>query len=51
MEYAKKGFEVEYVNVKASQENMDRMLKVSGGARVVPVIIEDGILIVGSGGT
>ena len=51
MEYAQKGFDVEYVNVKASAENMDRMLKASGGRRNVPVIIEGGMIIVGSGGT
>jgi len=50
-EYAKKGFEVEYVNVKASEENMARMLAVSKGARSVPVIVEGGVVNVGFGGT
>lgn len=41
---------VEYVNVKASPENMDRMLKASGGARQVPVIVEGGTAVAGFGG-
>lgn len=50
-DYAKKGCQVEYVNVKASKENMDQMLKVSNGARQVPVIVDNGRVIVGFGGT
>ncbi len=30
---------------------MDEMLKLSGGRRQVPIIIEDGKLVVGYGGT
>lgn len=50
-EYAKKGFDVEYVNVKASAANLERMLKASKGSRNVPVIVEGGMAIVGFGGT
>lgn len=50
-DYAKKGFDVEYINVKASPENMAKMLEVSGGRRNVPVIIEGGMVAVGYGGT
>lgn len=50
-DYAKKGFDVEYVNVKASPENMAKMLEVSGGRRNVPVIVEGGMVAVGYGGT
>jgi len=50
-EYAKKGFEVVYVNVKASEENMAQMLAASRGARSVPVIVEGGRVNVGFGGT
>ncbi len=49
-EYAKKGYDVDYVDVKASPENMDRMLKVSQGSRVVPVIVEGGMVRSGYGG-
>ena len=49
--YAKKGFEVRYVNVKASSENMEEMLQVSGGQRMVPVIVEGGVVVQGYGGS
>lgn len=42
---------MEYVNVKGSSENMERMLKWSKGSRQVPVIIEGGMATVGYGGT
>ena len=41
----------EYVNVKASAENMQRMLSWSEGSREVPVIVEDGNVTFGFGGT
>ncbi len=50
-DYAKKGYQVEYVNVRASKENMHQMLKVSNGASQVPVIVDEGRVIVGFGGT
>ncbi|MBI5235660.1 MAG: glutaredoxin [Deltaproteobacteria bacterium] len=50
-EYAKKGYDVEYINVKASTENMEKMLKAGGGQRTVPVIVEGGRVIHGFGGT
>jgi len=51
VEYAKKGFEVTYVNVVASPEKMEEMLKVSGGQRMVPVIVEGGMVAHGFGGS
>jgi glutaredoxin 3 len=42
---------VEYIDVKASKGDMDRMLKFTGGVREVPVIVEDGNVTVGFGGT
>ena len=42
---------MEYVDVKASAENMEAMLKASGGDRNVPVIVEGGVLTIGFGGT
>ncbi len=49
--YAKKGFQVDYVNVNASSDNMEKMLKVSGGRKGVPVILEGGHVVFGYGGT
>ena len=42
---------MEYVNVLASDENMDRMLKASKGDRRVPIIVEGGVMVAGFGGT
>jgi len=42
---------VEYVDVKASAANMERMLAVTGGARDVPVIVEAKKTTVGFGGS
>jgi hypothetical protein len=39
------------VNVKASAENMKRMLAYTEGSRDVPVIVENGKVTVGFGGT
>ena len=50
-EYAKKGYEVVYHNVKASPEKLEEMLKWSKGARQVPVIVEGGMVTQGFGGT
>ena len=41
----------EYIDVESSAEGLDRMLKVSGGVREVPVIVEEGKVTVGFGGT
>ena len=41
----------EYVNVKASPENMKRMLEWSEGSRDVPVIVENGKVSFGFGGS
>lgn len=50
-DYAKRGLDVEYVNVKADPASMDRMLEVTGGRREVPVIVEGGEVVIGFGGT
>ncbi|HAO93169.1 MAG TPA: hypothetical protein DCR11_04630 [Deltaproteobacteria bacterium] len=39
------------MNVNASPENMERMMKLSKGSRNVPVIVEGGMVVVGYGGT
>ena len=40
-----------YVNVKADPMNLARMLKYSSGARKVPVIVDQGAVTIGYGGT
>ncbi len=39
------------MNVEASAGNMEEMLKVSGGQRMVPVIVEGGVMVQGFGGS
>ena len=49
--YRGKDTQVEYVNVKKNAADLDRMLGYSGGQRRVPVIVEDGKVTIGFGGT
>lgn len=49
-EYGRKG-KVTYFDVKKDAAKLDEMLKHSGGARRVPVIVEDGKVTVGFNGT
>lgn len=42
---------MDYVNVKKSAADLDRMLALSKGRRDVPVIVEDGKVTIGFGGT
>ena len=42
---------VEYVNVKRNAGDLARMLTYSKGARRVPVIVDDGKVTIGFGGT
>ena len=48
--YAKKGKEIEYLNVLDDSKNLDAMLKYSEGARKVPVIVEEGHVTIGFNG-
>ena len=51
-DYAARGHQVEYLDVKRSRAEMMRMLEISGGARRVPVIVEEtGKVVIGFGGT
>ncbi len=50
-DYARRGYEVEYVNVRQDPSRLAELLKLSGGRRAVPVIDEDGKVTVGFGGT
>lgn len=42
---------MEYVNVKKDRASLERMLQFSDGRRLVPVIVEDGNVTIGFGGT
>lgn len=42
---------MQYVNVKADPKGMEAMLKWSKGKRDVPVIVEDGKVTIGYGGS
>lgn len=50
-DYKKRGVPFEYVNVKKDAAGLERMLKFSRGQREVPVIVEDGTVTIGFGGT
>ena len=43
--------DVQYVNVKKDTEALRRMLELTGGQRRVPVILADGVVTIGFGGT
>ena len=47
--YRAKG--AEYINVKKDPAALARMLELTKGRRVVPVIVEDGAVTIGYGGT
>jgi glutaredoxin len=42
---------VDYINVKKNAAELERMLGYSKGRRAVPVIVEDGRVTIGFGGT
>jgi len=50
-DYARRGYTVEYFDVKKDSARLAELLKYSGGQRKVPVIVEDGRVTVGFGGT
>jgi glutaredoxin 3 len=50
-DYERRDVAVEYVDVKKSREAMERMLGYSGGHRRVPVIVDEGKVTIGFGGT
>jgi glutaredoxin 3 len=49
--YQSREYTVDYRNVKKSATDLDEMLGFSKGKRQVPVIVEDGRVTVGFGGT
>ena len=50
-DYTTNNIPFDYINVKASDENMQQMLKYSKGSRKVPVIVEGEKVKIGYGGT
>jgi glutaredoxin 3 len=50
-DYARRGVAVEYIDVKKSRAEMDRMLALNGGVRRVPVIVDGDKVTIGFGGT
>ena len=48
--YGSRG-DVQYVNVKKDADALRRMLELTGGKRRVPVIVADGVVTIGFGGT
>ncbi|MEW6322268.1 MAG: UXX-star (seleno)protein family 1 [Acidobacteriota bacterium] len=50
-EYRKRNVAVQYLNVKKDADAMRRMLEFSNGARQVPVIVDQGQVTIGYGGT
>jgi len=50
-DYKRRGREVEYVRVTGSSADLDRMLIHSNGKRRVPVIVDEGKVTIGFGGT
>ena len=51
-DYKRRNVVFEYVNVKKNAADLDRMLKLNGGQRRVPVIVDDdGRVTIGFGGT
>ncbi|CAD7777470.1 MAG: hypothetical protein KCCBMMGE_00535 [Candidatus Methanoperedenaceae archaeon GB37] len=49
--YAKKGYQVVYINVLQDPEKLEEMLRHSKGKRKVPVIIEENHVTIGFGGS
>jgi len=50
-DYERRQVKFEYVNVKKNAADLERMLTFSRGQRRVPVIVEDGKVTIGFGGT
>jgi len=49
-DYARRRYSVRYINVKQDEDELARMIRLSGG-REVPVIVENGKVTIGFGGT
>jgi hypothetical protein len=51
VDFGKRGYRVEYFNVKKDPAAMERYLELSMGERRVPLIREEGRVTIGFGGT
>ena len=49
--YERQQIAVDYINVKQDPAGLERMLKYSNGRRDVPVIVDDGTVTIGYGGS
>jgi glutaredoxin 3 len=50
-DYAARGVAFQYINVKKNPADLQRLLEFSEGRRLVPVIVENGRVTIGFGGT
>ena len=50
-DFARRGIQATYINVKKDPAELERMLTLSGGKRRVPVIVEGDKVTIGFGGT
>jgi glutaredoxin len=50
-DFARRRVPFDYVNVKKNHADLERMLQYTGGRREVPVIVENGRVTIGFGGT
>lgn len=50
-DYARRKVPFQYINVKKNGDDLNRMLEYSGGERRVPVIVDNGEVTIGFGGT
>ena len=50
-DFERRDVEFEYIDVKKNRADLERMLGYSSGHRRVPVIVEDGKVTIGFGGT
>lgn len=50
-DYSRRDVDFEFIDVRGNPTEMDRMLGYSNGRRQVPVIVEDGNVTIGFGGT
>jgi glutaredoxin len=50
-DYARRGYVVEYVNLRQEPGRIGEFLNLSKGRRAVPLIDEDGVVTIGFGGT
>jgi glutaredoxin 3 len=50
-DYSRRKVEFVYINVLEDSDGLERMLKLTRGRRNIPVIVEDGKVTIGFGGT